>query len=131
MRIMALPPTDNNLLFHTKRAHHQMILWKAADKQSPPKVDINQHGWKVKDGIPVPVFAADHPAPPGLTDVLSCGCKSDGKACSSRTCTCHKNQLSCTLHCMCGGTEGCCNPFLMRSDDLNENDDSDNGDEDD
>ena len=36
-RIMALPPTEVNLLLHVRRAHLQMMLWKAADKQGPPK----------------------------------------------------------------------------------------------
>ena len=32
MRIMSLPPTYLNLFLHVKRAHLQMILWKAADQ---------------------------------------------------------------------------------------------------
>ena len=32
MRIMSLPPTDLNIFLHVKRAHLQMLLWKAADQ---------------------------------------------------------------------------------------------------
>ena len=35
MRIMSLPPTDLNLFLHVKRAHLQMLLWKAADQLVP------------------------------------------------------------------------------------------------
>jgi hypothetical protein len=56
MRIMALPPTENNLLLHMRRAHLQMMLWKAADQQGPPQVDIKLFGWEVKGGIPSPVI---------------------------------------------------------------------------
>ena len=35
MRIMSLPPTDLHLFLHVKRAHLQMILWKAADQLVP------------------------------------------------------------------------------------------------
>ena len=40
MRIMSLPPTDLNLFLHVKRAHLQMLLWKAADQLGPPDVSI-------------------------------------------------------------------------------------------
>ena len=54
MRIMALPPIEANSYVHVRRAPLQMMLWKAADQQSPPKVDITQFGWEVKGGIPSP-----------------------------------------------------------------------------
>ena len=131
LRIMALPPTDANLLLHIQRAHLQMILWKAADQQGPPDVDMTHFGWKMKEGIPSPVFADAAPAPPGLLDVLSCGCKAEGKACSSTACSCHKNQLSCTTYCICGGADDCRNPFLFTaSSQADEADDSDYSDND-
>ena len=33
LRIMLLPPTDTNLYLHVRRAHLQVLLWKAADQQ--------------------------------------------------------------------------------------------------
>ena len=47
IRIMALPSTDGNLDFHVMRAHLQMKLWKAADKQGPPNLDITKYGWTI------------------------------------------------------------------------------------
>ena len=35
LRIMALPSTEANLLFHMKRVRMQVLLWKAADRQGP------------------------------------------------------------------------------------------------
>ena len=42
LRIMPLPPTDKNLYLHVRRAHLQMLIWKAADKQGPPNVSITE-----------------------------------------------------------------------------------------
>ena len=42
MRIMAIPPTEANLYILVRRAHLQMMLWKATDQQGPPKMDITQ-----------------------------------------------------------------------------------------
>ena len=116
MRIMALPPTETNLFLHVRRAHLQMMLWKAADQQGPPHVDITQFGWEVNAGIPSPSFDTDPPAPPGLIDVISCGCKAEGKACSTEACSCHGNNMSCTIYCTCSASDECCNPFTISVD---------------
>ena len=47
--VSKLPPTDANLSYHILRAHYQVMLWKAADQQTPPAVDITAYGW-VGDG---------------------------------------------------------------------------------
>ena len=39
-KIQALPPTSSNLLLHVLRAHLQVMLWKAADQQAPPDVNM-------------------------------------------------------------------------------------------
>ena len=38
--VKTLPPIDANLSYHILRAHYQVVLWKAADQQTPPAVDI-------------------------------------------------------------------------------------------
>ena len=63
MNLKTLPPTDQSLAYHVKRAHLQALIWKAADQQSPPVVDINQFGWEMKDGTPHPIASN---APPQL-----------------------------------------------------------------
>ena len=112
--IKALPPTDGNLDFRVMRAHLQMKLWKAADKQGPPNLDITKYGWTIKYWVPSPSFWTVSPAPSGPIDVLSCGCKAEGQVCSTAACLCHRNNLSCTIYCKCSGcAEICNNPSLI------------------
>ena len=54
MCIMALPFTEPNKYRHIRRAHLHTMLWKAADQQGPPKVDIKQFACEVKGGISSP-----------------------------------------------------------------------------
>ena len=83
LQIMALPPTEANLLFHMKRIHVQVTLWKAADRQGPPILDITKFGWDMKSGLPSPSLDTGPVAPDGLIDIISCGCTTSGKACST------------------------------------------------
>ena len=82
LRIMALPPREANLLLHTKRVHLQVTLWKAADRQGPSILDITKFGWDMKSGLPSPSLDTGPAAPDGLIDIISCGWKASGKACS-------------------------------------------------
>ena len=43
--VKTLPPIDANLAYHIRRAHYQVMLWKAADQQIRPAVDIAAYGW--------------------------------------------------------------------------------------
>ena len=50
--------SEEALEHHLMRAHLQTMMWKAADQQGLiPTVsfDITNFGWKVLDGIPLPV----------------------------------------------------------------------------
>ena len=42
--VKTLPSTDANLSYHILRAHYQVMLWKAANQQTPPAVDIAAYG---------------------------------------------------------------------------------------
>ena len=59
-------------------------------------------------------------APPGLVDVLRCGCKVGSKTCSYAICSCYKNKISCSVYCICGGVGGCYNLFLLKLDEIDE-----------
>ena len=80
-KIMALPPTYQHLMQHLVRVHLQVMLWKVADHPRPLDEcsNITNFGWKIVDGIPVPVTGAGDPAPPQLIDVIRCQCKAQGK----------------------------------------------------
>ena len=112
-RVMALPPTSENLLQHILRAHLQIMLWKEADCEVPPAEtrDITNFGWKFQDEIPIPVIAGGDSAPPELLDVIQCQCKVHGKKCSTEACECHKQHMSCTKFCNWQGGQDCLNPF--------------------
>ena len=45
--VKSLPLTDTNLLLHMLRAHHQTMLWEAADKQVAPAIDITDYVWEM------------------------------------------------------------------------------------
>ena len=92
-----LPPTDSNLQLHVRRAHLQMMPWKAADQRHPPvnSRDIRRFGWDVKECV------ANAPVAHGLLDVVSCSCSSERKACSEKRCSSHSAGLSYTEYCYC------------------------------
>lgn len=75
VKVMALPPTSENLLLHVLRAHLQVMLWKAVNLPAPPdeSADITHFGWEIRDDIPVPVIAQGDPAPPELNFAASVG----------------------------------------------------------
>ena len=54
LKVMPLPPTEQNLLLHILRAHLQTMLAKSVDQVVPPELDIKKNGWEIKDDIPVP-----------------------------------------------------------------------------
>ncbi len=115
-KIMALPPTSDNLSYHVLRAHLQVMLWKAADQLAPPSesTDITNFGWEIHEGIPVPKLSQNDPVPPNLMDVIQCKCKAKGNKCSSLACGCQKEQLSCTTYCNCLADDSCCNPYTIK-----------------
>ena len=101
MRIMSLPPTDLNLFLHVKRAHLQMLLWKAADQLGPPDVYITEYGWEIQDGQICPSIYSGPPGPPLPMNVISCRCRAEDKSCKETNCSCHRVKLSCTMYCLC------------------------------
>ena len=75
-----LPPTEQNFIYHALRAHLQVMIWKAADKDGPPSLtrDLTEFGWSVGSAI-MPKISLQPMAPPMLMDIVSCGCSSEGK----------------------------------------------------
>ena len=96
MRIMALPPTETNLYLYVRRAHLQTMLWKAADQQGPPNVDITTFGWELTEGIHHPVLSLDYTLHSVLLMLSTAVAKQRGR------------------HAALSTVDGCCNPFTMR-----------------
>ena len=111
-----LPPTDENMMLHILRTHHQMLLWKAADQRNPPQEcqDITSFGWSVEGSIVTPAVSTKPVAPQGLMGIVSCNCMSQGKACNSTRCSCNSAGLSCTNYCKCEGGDACHSNFTIR-----------------
>ncbi|KAI0222571.1 hypothetical protein LSAT2_026176, partial [Lamellibrachia satsuma] len=82
------------------RADVQAMLWKAADQQGAPNVDINNFGWDVNDGKPQPVTAKLPPAPPAIMKVLVCCCQAENP-CARNTCSCRAANVSGTRYSKC------------------------------
>ena len=130
LRIMLLPPTDTNLYLHVRRAHLQMLLWKAADQQEPPDVSIADYGWKIDDRITCPSIDSGPPGPPLLMNVISCRCRAKDKACNEGNCSCYREKLSCTIYCICTAGDESCNRFTKKEE-MEKNDDQHDHDNDD
>ena len=112
MKIMALPPTRQNLCLHILRSHYAVFLEKAANQQAPPPLDL----WNMKDGVPVPAISNAPAGPDALIDAIACGCVAPGKACSTQICSCHHHHLSCTMGCKCACCDGCHDPYTIQED---------------
>ena len=116
-KVKTLPPTDEALEAHILRAHLQVMIWKSADRNHPPAVDINKFGWTIVDGLPEPVVGVDEVAPAFLLSVVACSCASD-KPCSRGNCSCRSSGVSCTQYCRCfdhgDGEETCFNPHTSQ-----------------
>ncbi len=112
---MALPHTEANLLLHMKRVHLQVMLWKAADRQGPPILDITKFEWDMNSGLPSSSLDTGLAAPDGLIDIISCGGKAAGNACSTGGCSCKGHNMTCTVSCSCTAGKWCCNPLTLRN----------------
>ena len=93
------------LCFATAVDNTNETLWKATDQQGPPNVNITKFGWEVTEGIPSPCIVTGLHAPQGLIYVINCGCKAKGKACSTESCSCHKNNMACTVYSACSAVD--------------------------
>ena len=121
--LKSLPPTDDSLVLHLKRAHIQAMLWKAVDRNQPPNVDLCDYGWEMSAGTPSPVRASKPVGPPELLKVIACRCSSD-TPCRRNNCNCSSAGLSCTTFCKCeANTDLCQNTFTIKS--VNEVDEED------
>ena len=116
----ALPPTDDSMEQHLKRANYQTLVWKAALKPCPKLPSPVGNGWHLKDGCFMPTLMKLDPAPKALMLVVTCSCtKSE---CHGR-CGCSSEGLPCCEACSCGSEENCQNPAKQNLPDSDESDD--------
>ena len=107
--LKSLPPTDDSLALHLKRAYIQAMLWKAADRNQPPNVDLCDYGSReMSAGTPYPVrLRASKPVgPTELMKVIACSWSSD-TPCRRKNCSCSSAGLSYTTFCKAKRTLTC------------------------
>ena len=126
-KLKTLPPTDDNLAFHVRRAHFQVMLWKAAAQgKHSVNIDACCYGWEKQNEKLIPVTSHNPPAPSAVMKVIACGCNES--ACSRMNCSCRSAGLSCTAYCKCSASVQCKNELTVP--DHDEDSDGDNIEED-
>ena len=120
-----LPPTRAALLPHIARANYIAMRDKSYVSQCPKLPDIEASGWRLDNGIYLPLLNLALPAPRAVIELIKCGCKA---GCTSR-CSCRKNGLPCTPLCKCYA-KGCTN-MQKDTQDIQDDDADDAGDADD
>jgi len=127
LKIKSLPPTDKAAIEHVKRVRLQVLIWRAADPSDPPATNLSTFGWKIEDGIPVPVRGTVV-APKELLELVACGCKSV-PPCSRANCSCWSAGVSCTSYCKCEAKEHCVNGHTKKTEHAVETDEEEELDE--
>ena len=102
-----IPPTQNALLMHCKRAQYQCGIWVRsldAQQQCPSPQNF---GWKVSTGPDrkwMPIWTTMLEATKECREFVKCGCKA-GSCSSTASCKCNAADFRCTLLCTCKCTD--------------------------
>ena len=104
-----LPPTSRASFFHGLRTYHQVMLWSLNGSENKP----DEWGWENTDNILTPIKTDLEVAPKSVRKVIRCNCKSLKNACSSRNCSCRKNNVQCISSCSGCHGEDCSNTESM------------------
>ena len=105
-----LPPCQNSLLHHIKRANYQAGIWQRSLEAMPDIPDANENGWiKSEHGSLHPHWISGKVAPDAVLELLSCKCK---YRCEEHNCLCVRNELKCTDICH---LHNCSNPMRKQS----------------
>ena len=94
-----LPPTQNALLQHAKRAVFQCSIWVTSQDTIQNVPTPEGWGWTKQDDAWSPVWITIPEAARACNELIKCGCKSK-RGCTSR-CKCNKAGLACTDLCNC------------------------------
>jgi len=109
-KLCCLPPTTEAFEENVKRAHYQAIEWRTLEDINPPKLNPELYGWTRNTTLrrlqPTSLPVKMNLAPEFIMHLIRCRCKS-GTPCSTRACSCTRDNLSCTIFCTCSN-KGCC-----------------------
>ena len=92
-----LPPYENVLRLHAKRANYQAFLWHQCLTPIVQEVDLANHGWSVdEEGRISIVWMTIKSAPEAVLQELSCKCK---RKCVAGVCEYTLNNVRCSAMC--------------------------------
>ena len=96
-----LPPTQDALKMHIKRANYQAGVWRRAMEANPARPYFHNQGWQIGDDNEVTIeWTTKPPAPVNVQKLISCSCKTGcSSKCSSKCCSCQRSCLPCTDVC--------------------------------
>ena len=106
----SLPPTQDALQQHIRRAHLQTLIWKRALEPCPVLPHPEECGWHLEEGILEPTFMTKEPVSATCLQLAYCGCSSE-RPCRTQRCTCTSLNLKCSKACKCGSR--CLNTSLV------------------
>ena len=95
--IERLPPTQDALLQHTKRACYQSGVWTVSLLHQPQLPSPRDFGWKKEEDSRKPIWMTQPTAAEACTELVKCKCT---KGCGAR-CACKRADWSCTHFCSC------------------------------
>jgi len=92
----AIPPTQDALLQHCRRAIYQAGLWTTSSQSWQVVPSPGNYGWRRVDDSWQPLWINIPEVSEACYDLIKCSCKTD---CSR--CKCAKAGLQCTARCKC------------------------------
>ena len=99
-----LPPTEDSLDLHTKRAAYQTAIWRRCGEQEIKPPPPEEHGWTMTEGSGLePQWSLKPTMPPAVTQFVQCGCKLS--RCIDNHCMCRRKERVCTDICECANCE--------------------------
>lgn len=123
---ITMPPNQDALSEHIKRANYQAGVYKRSLHANPDIPSPDCHGWKIENGDLDWMNLL--PAPDSLMDLINCSAKCKKSHCKDvNICTCLQNRVPCTDMCKCA-RDSC---YKISKNIGHDDDDTDDGDDDD
>ncbi len=93
----ALPPCDDSLMQHIRRANYQAGIWRRCLVSKPDIPEPDGNGWtRAEDGSLEIDWLHRQPAPDAVLEFIACQCK---RECKPGDCGCINNGFKCTYMC--------------------------------
>ena len=98
----AVPPTQEALILHIKRAKYQTMVRNNALEPCPSLPKPKDSGWYYSEGLLKPKLMNREQVSAACLQLAYCGCSREGGCCVNRRCTCVRLSLCCSKACKCG-----------------------------